>query len=316
MEVLRQFIAVAQRQSYTRAAKQLGMQQPNVSHNIIALEKEIGFKLFERTSRKVRLTEEGEIYYRHVLKALMEYDEGIRLVHVYQKVRPVVFTTENCRSHPSVRQIINMLSALAKRDGMLFRISAVGEDMLRSGDPADLLLAGDIDFAFLYDLEEVGAPRYIAEPVFDERMLICVRSDSSFDHGQAVTLGELSEFEFISPGVLRTWDASFVKSCRRAGFEPRLTSLFDLSFESMLMALAPTQAWPLPASGVGEEFNSDLFGVNVLRVVDACYRTFIVHDASLAGPAMDELVSAARLVAGELGYAVLGAEEALPSQSY
>ena len=309
MEVLRQFVAVAQQRNYTRAAKQLGMPQPNVSHNIIALEKEIGFKLFDRTSRKVGLTEEGEIYYKHVLQALMAYDEGVRLVRAHQKTRPVVFTTENCRSHPSAHQIIKMLAALAKRDGMPFRVLTVGEHVpqrsLDMSDPVDLLLEGEIDFAFLYDLEEVESHEYIAKPVYDEEMRICVKSGSAFSHGRAVTLGELSEFEFISPGVLRTWDTSFVKSCRRAGFEPRLTPLPGFSFESVLMTLAPTQAWPLPASGIDESFDSGLLGVSVLRVVDASYRTFIVYGARLAGPAMDELVSAAKLVAGELGYAAL-----------
>lgn len=59
------FIAVAEKQNFTRAAEALHMTQPAVSQHIQALESMIGTKLLERSNKYVRLNKAGEIVYRH-----------------------------------------------------------------------------------------------------------------------------------------------------------------------------------------------------------------------------------------------------------
>ena len=53
------FLAVANCLNFSRAAEQLRLTQPAVSHQISTLEDELGVKLFKRTSKSVRLTQEG-----------------------------------------------------------------------------------------------------------------------------------------------------------------------------------------------------------------------------------------------------------------
>ena len=53
------FIAVAEHLNFSRASEELKITQPAVSHQIKALEKELGVKLFQRTSKNVALTPEG-----------------------------------------------------------------------------------------------------------------------------------------------------------------------------------------------------------------------------------------------------------------
>lgn len=62
---LPEFIAVAEMQSFTGAARRLGISAAQVSRQIAALEQRLNSKLFYRTTRKVSLTNEGELYYRH-----------------------------------------------------------------------------------------------------------------------------------------------------------------------------------------------------------------------------------------------------------
>lgn len=56
------FLAVADTLNFSRAAERLNITQPAVSHQIAALEDELGVKLFHRTSKTVRLTHEGYLF--------------------------------------------------------------------------------------------------------------------------------------------------------------------------------------------------------------------------------------------------------------
>ncbi len=72
IEQIKAFHRVASTGSFTRAARELFVTQPAVSHEIKALESSLGVTLFDRSSKKVRMTAEGEILfsYTHRLFAL------------------------------------------------------------------------------------------------------------------------------------------------------------------------------------------------------------------------------------------------------
>ena len=53
---LRYFIELVRTRHYTRAAENLGITQPTLSHAIHQLEEELGVALFEKQGRKTRLT--------------------------------------------------------------------------------------------------------------------------------------------------------------------------------------------------------------------------------------------------------------------
>lgn len=79
-EGVSEFVAVAEAESFTAAAKQLGISTAQVSRQISALETRLSTKLFYRTTRKVSVTEAGQIYYQHcrqVLDGLKEAELAI-----------------------------------------------------------------------------------------------------------------------------------------------------------------------------------------------------------------------------------------------
>src|SRR3982750_1045197 len=68
------FEAVARLGGFTRAAEQLHVAQPAVSAQIRALETELGVSLFARTTRRVALTEAGELFLGRARRVLGELD--------------------------------------------------------------------------------------------------------------------------------------------------------------------------------------------------------------------------------------------------
>src|SRR5258708_10828323 len=74
---LRYFVAVGEEQHYGRAEKRLGVAQPALSRQIQNLEEEIGFKLFERLSRGVKITAAGEFLLKEARRILQEVNDAI-----------------------------------------------------------------------------------------------------------------------------------------------------------------------------------------------------------------------------------------------
>lgn len=74
---LQYFRELAQVQHYTKAAHNLFISQPTLSHSIAALEDELGVKLFEKNGRTVKLTDDGALFAQYVERSLDALEDGI-----------------------------------------------------------------------------------------------------------------------------------------------------------------------------------------------------------------------------------------------
>ncbi len=75
--LLKVFVAVAGEKSVTLGAKKLGFAQSNVTSRIKQLEKNIGYSLFHRTPKGVKLTAEGEKLYKHAVDIVRRVEDAI-----------------------------------------------------------------------------------------------------------------------------------------------------------------------------------------------------------------------------------------------
>jgi DNA-binding transcriptional LysR family regulator len=74
---LRVFLVLADELHFGRTAERLGISQPAVSEAVRVLESRLGVKVFERTSRRVRLTPAGEGLERGLVPALAAVDRAL-----------------------------------------------------------------------------------------------------------------------------------------------------------------------------------------------------------------------------------------------
>lgn len=75
IRVLRYFLTVVREESITRASEVLHITQPTLSHQLAQLEEELGVKLFDRGTRKIRLTNEGILLRRRAEEILQLVDK-------------------------------------------------------------------------------------------------------------------------------------------------------------------------------------------------------------------------------------------------
>lgn len=77
-----EFVAVAESQGFSAAAKQLGVSTSHVSRQVSRLEERLGSALLARTTRLVSLTESGQLYYqqcKELVNGLQQANEQVSL---------------------------------------------------------------------------------------------------------------------------------------------------------------------------------------------------------------------------------------------
>lgn len=75
---LEYFISVAETQNFTKAAQRCAITQTAMSQHIRNMEKRMGFQLFERSTRQVRLTPAGQAFYTRAVAIVKAYEQAVR----------------------------------------------------------------------------------------------------------------------------------------------------------------------------------------------------------------------------------------------
>ena len=75
LQAMRVFTRIVELGSFTRAADDLNLPRATLTHTIKRLEGRLGAHLLQRTTRSVRPTRDGEIYYGHCVRLLADVDE-------------------------------------------------------------------------------------------------------------------------------------------------------------------------------------------------------------------------------------------------
>lgn len=92
--LMRIFVEAAESQSFVGAGQRLDMSAPTVTRAIAQLEGSLGVRLFNRTTRRVRLTESGNRYYQDAKRILEEIEDvESALVGVYREPKGVLSVT-------------------------------------------------------------------------------------------------------------------------------------------------------------------------------------------------------------------------------
>jgi DNA-binding transcriptional LysR family regulator len=233
---LRYFLAVAETLHFSKAAVQLGMAQPPLSQQIRSLERILGYPLFQRTTRGVRLTKVGEYFRERARNTVTKMQDDVEMARRLGSGHEGVLTVGFSGSV--------MLTTLPKAIERYRRLYPKVELRLRelvTADQMPSLLDGTLDLGFLRD----GEPQegLVLESILRERFIAVLP-----------TRHKLAGKVTIRPGELR--NEPFVLFARRMGplaFDRTIACCEAEGFRPNVVQVAPQ--WPtvvrLVAAGSG-----------------------------------------------------------------
>lgn len=132
LQPMRIFVSVVQNGSLSSAGRQLGLSPASVSRHITALEESLGCRLLNRSSRKLTLTEAGELYYTKVEQVLHQIAEANDAVAQLQTM-----ARGTLRVH--TRMLVGHLVVIPALPAFLAQNPEVKVDLLLSNGTVDLV---------------------------------------------------------------------------------------------------------------------------------------------------------------------------------
>jgi len=250
---LRYFIAVAEELHFGRAAARLCIAQPPLSQQIQQLEREIGFTLFSRSSRRVELTPAGRVYLEEVRSSMGSLEKAVlngRRVARGEVGRLAVgfVGTATFSLLPDVlRRFRNLYPEveLTLRELVSARqVQALRERRIQVGFARPAIL---------------DTPDIVCETVATESFVAALPESHRLAQANLIPLAALAEDEFVlfprSPKP--SYGDLLFKICEEAGFHPNVTqetaeiqTAISLVAGGMGVTLVPSSASNVVRHGV------------------------------------------------------------------
>lgn len=195
-------VATARRGSFTAAAEHVGVTQSAITKSIADLEQQLGFQLFNRTTRGVIVTEKGADFVERAARIIDDTRELFRGAAV--GADPYAGSLRIGICPPSLDLLLvhplTMLTATHPR--IRLHIVGGGYDTI-----VQQLRTGAVDVAFGYDAALRQQPDFERHPMPPIRTTLFVRKGHPILQCADVTLAEMAKYDLISPSGSSPYDA-------------------------------------------------------------------------------------------------------------
>ncbi|MGV8860972.1 MAG: LysR substrate-binding domain-containing protein [Pseudomonas sp.] len=265
---LRYFIAVAEELHFGRAAQALGISQPPLSQQIQALEQEIGARLFERTNRRVELSEAGRLFLAEARLVLAQVDKAAdvaRRAQLGQLGELKIGFTSSAPFNSSIPQAI-----FAFRQAFPAVHLALQE--MSSKEVAEALVDESVQVGIMRPLPLPES--LVAVELFREPLVAIIRADHPLAVGseEGLQLSALAAepFVFFPRSYGSGLYAQLLNLAREAGFSPLITQEAGEPMTIIGLVAAGLGVTVLPAS------------YQRMRIDGVVYRTLLDAEANTA----------------------------------
>ena len=209
---LRSFHAVAQRQSFTAAARELGVSQPTITTQVKSLEQEFGVELFVRRGRRIELTETGGGLLAITRRLFADEKEAADFLNETRGLR-----TGHLRvGAVGPYHVTDMLAAFNARHPGLY----VSVTVANSRDTLRDLLDYRTDVAVLAHVDP--DPRLVAIPYRRHRVVAFCDVDHPFARRRGIRARDMEGQRLIVREAGSTTRLAFEQAMTQAGVRPKV----------------------------------------------------------------------------------------------
>lgn len=230
---LRYFMCVAEELHFGRAAERLGISQPPLSQQIRALEEELGVRLFDRTSRRVRLTETGMHFLNEARETLERAD---RAAHVARLAHNGELGRLSLGFSPSVPFVSDVVDALARFRSAYPRVNVELNELPRD-EQISGVERGTLDIGILRAFSPVTLPaQFHAARLQREGLMMAMRRDHPLaSRSEDPVLADLAGEPLIMFGSMNGagFNDVLISHCEALGFRPQV-ALEARSFATLI----------------------------------------------------------------------------------
>ena len=208
------FLAVAKSGSFSTAADDLYISQSSLSKQIIALEKELACLLFDRSKRKIVLTDAGRVFLQH----------AVQINETYKRLTSdlVEFSTATTLSIASIPVIAQygISDYITQFRTAYPTINLILEER-EAYEILPALNAEQYDLAFVRD-NYLDTDQFGFVSIYTDQFEVLVSRNHKFARRSKLSLQELANENFIlfDKGTI-VYELS-MEACRAAGFDPRV----------------------------------------------------------------------------------------------
>lgn len=239
------FIAVAEELNFSAAAERLFTTQPAITYQINALEKETGLHLFERTTRRTKLTAAGQSFYLDMVQMTSFGRQALKKAQDIQDA-------DRSRLTVGLRQLFDygtFSSILAEFQHQFPNacVDVVPQDNRR---PLEQLRSGQLDIGFFYATEHSRDRDISFTPLFSLGYHVLMNPNSPLADRRALHLADLKGQSVVSSGAFD----NFLSACQGPSLEQLAQvgvdcSKISPSFEGALIMIQMGTASALPVHG-------------------------------------------------------------------
>jgi DNA-binding transcriptional LysR family regulator len=222
---LRYFVAVAERKGFREASRFLHVSQPAISKSLTQLERELGIELFSRSGRSVRLTAQGEVFYKETLLTLKQADHAVAAARRAGRGEFGTLTLAFCgvATYGFLPRLVQQYKEF--QPGVQISLREMNPPRQEVA-----LLEGQIDAG----ITRLPFPKKLASElevrsILREPLVVAVSAAHPFA-GRKLRMDQLSAEPFIllqRVGAPAVYDA-ILGMCQKARFAPRIASEADL----------------------------------------------------------------------------------------
>lgn len=214
---LEAFLVVAEELHFGRAADRLHIAQPALSRTIQSLEKYLGAPLFERTTRRVSLTQTGQALVEPAQTVLQQIDGMLKITRsaVDGEIGNVRVGFAGAAGYAIVSELTRRVAELAP--GITMQLNP----RTYSQDAARLVAEGELDLAIV---SLPTLPDIETHTVQEEGFCLAVPDRHQWANRESVPMQQLEHMDFVSYPAShgsRVRDA-MIAMCRGAGFIPNI----------------------------------------------------------------------------------------------